>query len=581
MKQLKPVDAVIVGGGWTGLTMAKELTSRTSLSVVVLERGGPASDYQTDMDEIDHFVRKNVMMDPTKETVTFRHTMTDRALPLRRRGNFDWGFTLGGSGEHWAGASYRFLPESFQILSRTIEKYGPKRVPDDHSIHDWPMTYGELEPYYVRAERMMGISGKAGNLQGRIIEGGNVLEGPRSAEYPNPPKKQAYAGKLFLDATKSLGYHPYPTPSATLSQTYTNPDGVTRGPCTFCGFCDPYGCMIGAKAQPSNTLVPALKRLKNCEIRTSSWVRRIQVKNGRAVGVQYTNDRGEDVFQPAELVVLAAFAMDNTRLLLLSGIGEPYDPKTGKGALGANYTVGSGTTVTLFFEQPMNHFMGAGGTGMTISDFDGDLFDHSQLSFIRGGIMTASSRGSRPIGGDFGNLPERVHSRWGSEWKKQCLYYFDRTGHVSFAGEHLAYRGNYLDLDPVYKDNYGDPLLRITLDWRDNERRMTEFAAQKAAEIGRAMGAKEVRLPNDRKQFDARNALGGHSNGGTIMGASPADSVLNKYGQHWQTSNLFVLGGSSFPQRAAPNPTVTIVAVAYHSADAIIDRYLKRPGTLA
>jgi gluconate 2-dehydrogenase alpha chain len=579
MKQLPPVDAVIIGGGWTGLLMAKELASRTSLKVVVLERGVPTPDYRSDMDEVDYLILQKMMMEPARETVTLRHTINDRALPLRRRGNIQLGSSVGGAGEHWGAASYRFLPETFQILSRTVERYGEKRLPEGHSIRDWPITYEELEPYYLRAERLLGISGKAGNIQGRLVAGGNIFEGVRSAEYPTPSKKLPYTGKLFRDAATSLGYHPYPTPSATLSQTYTNPDGVTRGPCTFCGYCDMYGCMVGAKAQPSNTLLPVLKRLKNFELRTSSWVRRIQMKDGRAVGVQYTDEKGEDVFQAAELVVLSTF-LDNTRLLLLSGIGEPYDPKTGKGTLGSNFSTQLNASSTLFFEEPLNRFMGAGAAGMTISDFDADVFDHSELSFIRGGIMTAGSGGARPTGGDFGKLPERVHARWGSEWKKESSYYFDRVGYVNFAGEHVAYQENYLDLDPVYKDSYGDALLRITVDWRENERRMAEFIIKKAVEIGRAMGAKELRPFAGLKRFDDRGAIGGHSNGGTIMGNSPADSVLNKYGQHWQAQNLFVLGGSAFPQRAGPNPTLTIVAVAYHSADALVDRYLKRPSSL-
>ena len=72
-------------------------------------------------------------------------------------------------------------------------------------------------------------------------------------------------------------------------------------------------------------------------------------------------------------------------------------------------------------------------------------------------------------------VPPSVTARWGSEWKKAALHYYDRTGLVRFYGEHLAYRGNYMDLDPVYKDRYGDPLLRLTLDWRDNERNMVHF----------------------------------------------------------------------------------------------------------
>jgi gluconate 2-dehydrogenase alpha chain len=583
MKQLRPVDAVIIGGGWTGLLMAKELCSRTGLQVLVLERGGMrgGGEYQTDMDELDYDIRQHMMQNVAEETVTLRYTTSDRALPIRRLGSFHPGAGVGGSGEHWAGVSYRYLPDVFPLLSETVERYGRKKLPEDHSIRDWPLTYEELEPFYTRTERLMGISGKASNVQGKRSEGGNVHEGMRSIEYPTPPMKMPYLGKLIIDAAQSLGYHPYPTPAATISQSYTNPDGVTRGPCAFCGYCERFGCMVGSKAQPTNTLLPVLNKLKNFKLRTNSSVRRIRVKDGRAVGVEYIDEKGNQFFQPADLVILSSFTLNNTRMLLLSQIGEPYDPKTGKGVVGANFTHQvSVPAATMFFDQPMNRFMGAGAAGPTVSDFDGDVFDHKDLGFIRGGIFRGGCNGYRPIA-SFGILPENIKAKWGSEWKKASVYWYDRVGQINFAGEHLAYKGNYVDLDPRYKDKYGDPLLRITMDWHDNERKMVEFVTKKAVEIGRAMGAKEIRSFAGLKHYDTVRYQSTHVQGGTSMGASPTDSVVNKYGQSWQAANLFVLGASTYPQNAAPNPTITVVALAYHSADAVIDHYLKKPGMLA
>jgi gluconate 2-dehydrogenase alpha chain len=261
MKALPPVDVVIVGGGWTGLLMAKELGSRTALSVVVLERGGARQpeDYANGMDELDYAIRMRMMQDLSQETVTFRHTPQQRALPLRQHGSFLPGTGTGGAGEHWAGWFPRFVPDSFELLSRTVEEYGPSKLPEDHSIQDWGITYDDLEPHYTRAELLLGISGKAGNLRGKRIEGGNIFEGWRSAEYPTPPTKIPYVASLFGAAAKSLGYHPYPIPAATTSVTYTNPDGVSRPGCAYCGFCDRFGCMIGAKAQPTNVLLPVIQ----------------------------------------------------------------------------------------------------------------------------------------------------------------------------------------------------------------------------------------------------------------------------------------------------------------------------------
>jgi len=138
-----------------------------------------------------------------------------------------------------------------------------------------------------------------------------------------------------------------------------------------------------------------------------------------------------------------------------------------------------------------------------------------------------------------------------------------------------------MDLDPTYKDRFGAPLLRLTLDWRDNERRMAEFAIPKAVEIARALGAKEVTPFRGLRSYDATRYQSSHIQGGTIMGTSPDRSVVNSYLQHWEVSNLFVLGASAFPQNASANPTPTILALTYRTADAIVNRYLKNPAALA
>ncbi len=162
MKTLPRADVAIAGGGWAGLLMAKELGARTGLSVVVLERGGPrkTADYFEGMDELDYAIRFRMMQDVAKETVTFRHTHKDRALPVRQFGAFLPGTGVGGAGEHWNGTTPRFLPDCFEIHTRTVARYGAGRLPANHSIQDWGITYAELEPFYTRAERLLGISGK-------------------------------------------------------------------------------------------------------------------------------------------------------------------------------------------------------------------------------------------------------------------------------------------------------------------------------------------------------------------------------------------------------------------------------------
>src|SRR5262249_31583591 len=155
---------------------------------------------------------------------------------------------VGGAGVHWNGQNWRFLPTDFLCRSHLVARYGTPAVPDELSIEDWGITYEELEPYYDRFEYLAGISGKAGNLAGKIQPGGNPFDGRRNVDYPLPPMQMTYAPTLFAQAARAVGYHPFPSPSANLSEGYTNPLGIRMGQCTFCGFCERFGCANYSKA---------------------------------------------------------------------------------------------------------------------------------------------------------------------------------------------------------------------------------------------------------------------------------------------------------------------------------------------
>lgn len=582
MTTLKPVDIVIVGGGWTGLTIAKELTARTSLSVLVLERGiaRTAADYARGMDDVDYSRRFRLMQSTAEETITHRHSAREAAAPVRQYGSFLPGTGVGGAGEHWAGIAFRFSPEMLTLRSHLTQRFGAARLPDGLAVQDWGVTYHDLEPHYWHAEQMLGVGGKAGNLRGKILAGGDPFEGPRAHEYPLPPLKNSYFAALFSEATSNLGFHPHVAPSALLSQAYSNPDGVARSACVYCGFCSGFGCMIGAKAQPSNTILPVLQGRRGFTLRTASWVRRVLHKNGRVTGVQYADERGAEFFQPATTVVLASWTLNNARLLFLSKIGTPYDPASKTGTLGKNLThqVQGGTRV--FFDKPLNAFMGSGSVCTRISDFDGDRRLTGSEGIVRLGAIQAISQGDRPISA-FGIVPRGAGtSNWGSEWKRAAIKWYDRTALISFVGEHLSWRQNFMDLDPTYTDKFGDPLLRFTLDWTEHEHRQREIADQRSREIARAMGAATDDARPSRARYDVTSYQTTHIQGGAVMGASRESSVVNPYLQHWDLPDLWVIGASAFPQNPSHNPTLTAIAITTWAADALIDRYLNNPGHL-
>lgn len=581
MTRLKPVDFVIIGGGWTGLAMAKELTARTPLSVLVLERGdmpGP-TEYAYGMDEIDYSVRLKMMQNTAEETITHRHSSRESANPVRQYGSFLPGTGVGGAGEHWAGLAWRYNPDVFTMRTTLAERHGANRLPADLAVQDWGITYNDLESHYWSAERVMGVGGKAGNLRGTIVPGGNPYEGPRQHEYPLPPLKTSYFASLVRDGAAKIGLHPHPSPSALLSEAYRNPDGVARPACEYCGFCERFGCMIGAKSQPTNTLLPVVRRRKTFTMRTGAWVRRIVHKSGRVTGVEYTDAAGKRFFQPATTVVLSTFTLNNVRLLALSSIGTPYDPATNRGTLGKNLTHQVHWRTPVFFDKPLNSFIGNGALATRVSDYDTKL-PPGGGGLLRFGAFNGLTRGDRPAT-YFGTMPSgAAKSNWGAEWKKASIDWYDRGAAVGFVGDHLSWRQNYMDLDPTYTDKFGDPLLRFTLDWTEHEFRQREVADGIAREIGRAMGARLDETKPTRARYSVVNYLSTHIQGGAVMGTSPETSVVNRYLQHWDLPDLFVIGASAFPQNPSHNPTLTAVAVTTWAADAIIGRYLKAPGKL-
>ena len=270
------------------------------------------------------------------------------------------------------------------------------------TIQDFPVSYDELEPYYDHFEKICGISGKAGNLRGQKIAGGNMFEGPRQNEYPNKPLAQTMAGSIMEAACKSLGYNTFSAPSANSSDVYVNPEGLTLGACEYCGHCERFGCEANAKARRTSASCPICLPDPKFELRTYAYVKELvydkQAKKVKAV--RYVDTRsGEEFEQPAGLVVLGAYVFNNVLLMLTAGIGEPYDHKTGQGSVGKNYCYQiSGNSVTVFFEdKEINPFMAAGSHGTNIEEFNGDNFDHGGLGFFGGAWIAAGTTNGRPI----------------------------------------------------------------------------------------------------------------------------------------------------------------------------------------
>ncbi|AXF55935.1 GMC family oxidoreductase [Salicibibacter kimchii] len=566
-EQLDKVDVVVVGSGWAGGIVSAEM-AKEGYEVVCLERGEEKAveDYVHVKDELRFTSRHEMMQDLSSETVTSRHKRDITALPVRTQDDMNVGNDVGGGSVHWSGATFRFLPYDFEIYSQTVDRYGEEKIPEGMTIQDWGISYDEMEPYYDQYEKTAGISAEE-----------DPIGPPRSDSYPNPPMVETPNITLFKEAATNLGYHPYQHPSANSTTNYENPDGQTINECQYCAFCSAYGCDYGAKGDPIVTVLATAKETGNFELRTKSHATRVNYDGEKATSIIYEDTTtGIEYEQPADAVVLAGFTFTNTRLLLLSEIGTPYNPETDEGVIGKNFT---GHFLSMmgargfFDDKKFNLYMGAGALGANFTDFSGDNVDHTALDFIHGGEVEIRQYGDGPIQSN--HVPSETPN-WGQEFKEKSLFYANRNLHVRFQPGTLPWNFNYLDLDPTYTDRYGDPLLRVTNEYTDQDKNLIRYGIEICREVMEEMGADIVDEDEVPEEFD-NVFTGGHYAGGVIMGDDPENSAVNNYLQMWDSENLFVVGASAFPHFGNYNPTGTVGALAYRAADGI-KQYMNNGG---
>ncbi|WP_297206651.1 GMC family oxidoreductase [uncultured Pluralibacter sp.] len=580
----KDVDVVVCGLGWAGSLMSIEL-AQAGLTVRALEKGPDRSyadfAYPKPADEYAYAVRNRVMTTPAASAVTVRYTLNDTALPTRKWGAFVPGGGVGGSGLHWTGVLIRPTPTDIKLKTYVDEAYAPGILQDDMRVRDFPFSWEEIEPWFDKFEHICGQSGTTGNLRGKILPGGDPFEGPRSNPYPLPALEDTLNNVMFAEAAKKLGYHPFPNPSAAVSRAWTNPYGNQIAPCNYCGYCSKYPCLNYSKASPQTAVMDALKRLENFSYEVNANVIKVVLHDDKktAKGVVYIDEQGNECFQPAKIVVLSSFQLYNVHLMLLSGIGQPYNPITEEGVVGRNYAFLSNGGATLFFkDKHFNPFIAAGPTGQMFNDVSPGNFDGPGLGLLGGAKIHSSQATGTPIGTA---LPKGTPA-WGAGWKEGLETWYGHSMKVSITTSCMSYRDVYLDLDPTYTNEHGQPLLRITFNWKQNELKLQQYLKGVVGNIVNELNPDSYSmsfLPMDA-DFDLTKYVSTHNVGGAIMGDDPRTSALNKYLQSWDVHNVFVPGGNAFPQNFQANPTDTIGAITLMAAQAIKDRYLQNPGPL-
>lgn len=560
-KTLPKTDVVIVGMGAAGGVAALPLAS-AGLKVIGLEAGGWLDPRDFAPDEI-RYVQRNWPMAVQKaatEAPTVRATENDVA----RQGGHPMMNAVGGTTMHYWAQSWRLNPWDFNVVSATESRYGSNRLPAGTTVEDWPFSYEELEPYYDKVEYTVGISGQAGNVQGRINSAGNIFEGPRQREYPMRPLRSSPFTELMSGAANDLGWNPFQGPAAITSELY---DG--RPPCQYHGFCNKGGCHVQSKSSTAFTTIPKALDTGNLEVVPYARVVEVLTDNeGRATGVAYIKGN-ERIEQPASVVLLASYAYENVRLLLLSQSDVyPNGVSNNSGQVGKHYlSHHQGSPVTALFPNDLHNWYGLPAQGVAIDEWADDNFDHSELDFIGGANLWVHTD-RKPISAAKMNTFGEVNS-WGSEWKSFVRQNADRSNMSYIQKTTLPYEDNYLDLDPQVKDAYGQPVIRITARYQDNEKKIAAFAQDKMEQWYRQAGATKV------IKSGLGNAMGAstHAYGGTRMGNSQETNVVNQWGLSHEAPNLGVLGASVMGTSGARNPTLTVQALSWRTAEYIVDNW--------
>jgi len=557
--RLGKTDVVVIGLGGAG-GVAVEPFAAVGLKVVGLEAGTRlvARDFAPDE------LRNNFRGWPHAAQKCNREVPVHRpnaAAPDNPRGAIHPMMNgVGGTTLHYWAQSWRLNPWDFKVVSETTRRYGAARIPRGSTVEDWPFGLEELEPYYDKVERAVGVSGQAGNVQGAIDARGNIFEGPRAQPYPMPALRGTEFTDLMGTAARRLGWHPFPGPAAVNSQLY---DG--RSACLYHGFCNRGGCHVSAKNSTAVSTIPRAEATGNLAIVTEAHVTRIDVdREGRATAVQYLKG-GETYIQPAAVVLLAGYTYENARLLLLStSRAYPRGLANNRGQVGRHYfTHNQGGGVLALFPRKLNRWYGLPAQGVAIDNWADDNFDHAGLDFIGGGNLWVYSD-QRPIAAagmpTFGRAP-----RWGSQWKAFVAENADRWVNSYLQKTTLPYEDNYLDLHPTVKDPLGDPVIRITADHKDNEKRVATFAQDKMEQWFLEAGAVAT-----LRQPVGTMGVSTHAYGGTRMGDNAETNVVDRWGFCHEVPNLGVLGASVMGTSGARNPTLTAQALAWRTAARLV-----------
>jgi choline dehydrogenase-like flavoprotein len=509
------VDVVIVGAGASGSTYAAVL-AKAGKKVVLLEQG---PDWQlSDLISSDIWGRR---VKPAGAPFVF-----EGKNPYGYAYQSGWG--VGGAALHYFANFPRLLPSDFKIKS------------EHNRALDWPISYLDVAPYYDKVARDVGVSGDAKAEE---------IWRPKGEPYPMPPMKTFRNGEVWLKGFEANGIRMVPSAVGMNSTDYNG-----RPACLYDGWCH-VGCPIGALANPLVTYLGDARKA-GADVRAWSTVTRVLVndKGDRVTGVEYYDAKKERQVQEASVVVLAAWAAQNPRLMLCSSTDKhPKGLANASGLLGkymmAHFASG---TWAIFDEDVENHM---GTVGAQFMSYERYAKDSHPGAFGSTYIVAGTALKTSDLSG-FANARMDLFGPALAEFMKSAKRGLSR---ISAFGEAMPNVENRIELASD-KDEFGMPLAKFVHSFDDDAIGLWNANFEEGLKVAKAAGAKEA--------WSGRGPMPTiHLFGGTIMGTGAGDSIVNSYGQTHEIPNLYVAGPGIFPTEGASNPTYTIFAVSLRGAE--------------
>lgn len=545
------IDFCIVGSGAGAGPIIYEL-SKAGYKVVVLEKGPWIKRKQFSKDEIVA-TRRSVYTPNLKDEkhVISKHTKEGWKSESTEESGWDFwnGSAVGGSSNFMSGYFHRLKPNDFKLKST----YGEIK---DANIEDWPISYEELEPYYAKVEGVVGVSG-------RVVQH-KYLESRSTADFPYPPLAENLVSSWLDEGASRLGYNLVPVPRAILSKNKNE-----RNACYYSNYCGSYGCFSGAKSSAREALINSALTY-DCEIIPNAKVFHLESKGHKVVAAHYYDENGQKQKIEAKHFVVACQAIETSRLLLSSkGDKYPNGLANSSGELGKNLLfsaggVGSGYFYFDEYEDEVVQKLKQPGVfvNRSIHEFY-EIEDEQFDGKIKGGIVDFLWEHANAV-------PKAIRRKWdgdelviGSALKKRMRDYFTGLKRLRFEVFNDWLPTDYcnVSLDPKVKDKWGDAVAHVKVGYHAHDLKVGEYLSQKAADLLKEVGAKDVGWNVSGSPPANLQA------GGCRFGNDPQKSVLDVNCQAHDVDNLYVTDGSFMPTGGSATYTWTIYANSFRVAD--------------